>query len=158
MDSKTNVISFTGHRPEKVGGYIVPNPTSLRICDEIYYRLLEIKPSLVLTGMALGVDTWAAWICVSLGIPFVAVIPFKGQESKWNEKDKKVYFELLEQASEVKYISEPGYAAWKMYKRSMWMVDNSNGMIAVYDGSLGGTHNCVQYAKRKDREVFLIKP
>ncbi len=158
MDAKIKVVSFTGHRPEKVGGYETPNATSLRICNEVYYKLLEIKPKLVLTGMALGVDTWAAWIALSMGIPYIAVIPFKGQEVRWNEKDIKIYNELLAMANGIKYVSEPGYAAWKMHKRNEWMVDNSDALIAVYDGSLGGTHNCVQYAKRKDRLIIPIKP
>lgn len=38
------------------------------------------------------------------------------------------------------------------------MVDNSDTVIAVWDGSKSGTGNCVEYAKRKNVPVFTLEP
>jgi uncharacterized phage-like protein YoqJ len=45
-----------------------------------------------------------------------------------------------------------------MQARNEWMVDNSNAMIAVWDGSPGGTANTVKYAQAKERPVLVIDP
>ena len=51
-----------------------------------------------------------------------------------------------------------GYAAWKMQKRNQFMVDHSNLLIAVWDGSSGGTSNCVAYAKKIGLQIVLFNP
>jgi len=152
------IISFTGHRPEKIGGYKTPNPIYNYVYEQLTNKLLELKPSKCITGMALGVDTIAAELCLSLNIPFVAAIPFIGQESAWNKDQQQIYNDLLFEANETFVVSEGGYASWKMQKRNQWMVDNSNIVLAVYDGSLGGTANCINYAKKLNKEVIIINP
>ncbi len=58
-------VAFTGHRPEKLGGYADDNPVRLRIKAALTTALevlqLERGGELAaITGMALGVDPWAA--------------------------------------------------------------------------------------------------
>ncbi len=55
-------------------------------------------------------------------------------------------------------VSEAGYAAWKMQVRNKAMVDNSDLVIAVYDGSGGGTGNCVAYAQKQGKSIITIDP
>jgi hypothetical protein len=38
------------------------------------------------------------------------------------------------------------------------MVDNSDLLIAVWDGSSGGTSNCVSYATIKGKQIIRIDP
>lgn len=38
------------------------------------------------------------------------------------------------------------------------MVDLADMVIAVWDGSKGGTGNCVQYAQKKGKEFIRINP
>ena len=46
-----------------------------------------------------------------------------------------------------------------MQIRNRWMVDNSDLVLAVFDGKKeGGTWNCVKYAKSKNKEIVVIKP
>ena len=152
------VVSFTGHRPPKIGGYSIPNPTWEYLVDSIAEKLEELKPVGIITGMALGVDSIAAEIAIELGIPFIAAVPFKGQECKWPKPSQEKYHYLLSKAFEVVYVSEPGYAPWKMQTRNQWMVDNSSHLIAVWDGSAGGTGNCVSYAQSKGTRIIRIDP
>lgn len=96
--------------------------------------------------MALGVDQDFAQISIELAIPFTAALPFIGQEDRWPESSRKYYEWLLERADDVVVVSPGGYSAAKMQVRNEWMVDNCDHLVAVWDGSEGGTGNCVRYA------------
>ena len=115
------IISFTGHRPSKVGGYIIPNPIYDYICQEIERLLKELKPNKVISGMAVGIDQWAAKIACQLDIPFVAAIPFKNQECKWPLESQKAYHLLRKLAIEEVIVSEGGYTASKMQIRNQYL-------------------------------------
>ena len=151
------IVAFTGHRPDKIGGYN-PNPLQDKIRKAITDVLIKIQPEKAISGMALGVDQWAAEICIDLKIPLIAAVPFKGQERIWPQKSKDHYFYLLDKAAEVKIISDGGYAGWKMNKRNEWMVDNCALLIAVWDGTKGGTSNAVKYAESINRDTYRIDP
>jgi uncharacterized phage-like protein YoqJ len=152
------IIAFSGHRPDKIGGYKLPNPTYIHICTQIESLLKELKPEKVISGMALGVDQWAAFIAHRLGIPFLAAIPFVGQEGKWPEKSQAIYRKLLNLASEQVIVSEGPYSATKLQTRNEWMTDHCDQLIAVWDGSYGGTSNCINYANSINREIIYINP
>lgn len=152
------IVSFTGHRPDKLGGYKLPNPTYIHVCRQIDKALKELNPEKIITGMALGVDQWAAMIAHKLGIPFVAAIPFEKQESKWPAESQKTYRLLRRLASEEVIVSPGGYSADKMQVRNEWMVDHSDKLIAVFNGTKGGTGNCVEYAQSVSRDIYYIDP
>lgn len=141
------ILAVTGHRPDKLGGYDVD--TRLRVRKLALAALDELDPSLVITGMAQGWDTAIAAAAITLDIPFVAAIPFAGQEAVWPEGDQDLYRRLLAQASVVEYVCDPGYAAWKMLRRNAWMVDHAEHLLALWNGTEGGTANCVEYATRR---------
>lgn len=149
------IVAFTGHRPDKLGSY-EPNEISNKVKGDITKALSELKPEKVISGMALGVDQIAAEVCIDLGIPFIAAVPFLGQESMWPLKSKEHYRYLLSKASDIEVVCDGGYAAWKLQKRNEWMVDNCNLLIAVWNGSDGGTKNCFDYAQKVGRKTFII--
>ncbi len=45
-----------------------------------------------------------------------------------------------------------------MQKRNEWMVDNSDAVIAVGDGTPGATATTMDYARKLGRSVLLIDP
>jgi len=152
------IFAFTGHRCPKIGGFNLPNPTYNFVCQQIEKTLQGLKPEKIISGMALGVDQWAANIAIKLNIPFIAAVPFEGQEKAWPLESQKIFHKLLSKASEIVIVSEGGYAAYKMQIRNEWMVDQCDKLIAVWDGSPGGTGNCVKYAQNKDKEIIRINP
>jgi uncharacterized phage-like protein YoqJ len=142
------IISVTGHRK-------VENESSVRKETEELFN--KLKPELVYTGMAIGFDTIVAEICVKLGIPFIAAVPFEGQERKWNVEDKVVYHNLLSKAKESILVSYGGFAFWKYQKRNEYLVDNADEMVAYFNGEQhGGTFNCLEYAKYNNITIHLI--
>lgn len=126
--------------------------------EQLDQALLEIRPDFVITGMALGVDQWMAELCILNEIPFVAAVPFEGQESVWPPHSKGKYHQLLAKAHEVVFTSEPGYASWKLQFRNEWMVNKCDLLLAVFNGTSGGTANCVSYAIKQKVKIRYITP
>jgi uncharacterized phage-like protein YoqJ len=154
------IVAFTGHRPnnKSMGGYNLPNPTYNFVCQQIEKHLKELKPEKIISGMALGVNQWAANIAVKLRIPFIAAVPFANQESKWPEKSRIIYQKLLTKAHDIVFVSPPGYKKHKMQVRNEWMVDHCDLLIGVFDGTSGGTANCIAYAKSCNKNIIIIDP
>lgn len=153
------IVAFTGHRPNKLGGYNIPNPIYNHIYSQIDQVLKSLKPERVISGMALGIDQWAAIIAKRLNIPFTAAIPFEGQEGNWPSASQKTYKQLLSFAEEKVIVCEGSYAASKMQIRNEWMVDRCDTLIAVYNGdATGGTANCVRYATSMKKNIIYINP
>jgi hypothetical protein len=138
------ILAGTGHRPNKLGGY-GPQAHDRRVALAVA-ALKRHAPARVISGMALGWDTALAIAAVRLEIPFVAAVPFEGQESAWPSLSQAEYRRLLDRAAEVVHVCPPGYAAAKMQTRNEWMVDRCDLLLALWDGSPGGTANCVEYA------------
>jgi uncharacterized phage-like protein YoqJ len=149
-------VAITGHRPPAIGGYKTPNP----IYDTIVYGLAEafntFKPSYVLTGMSLGVDQWAAEICLNMDIPFVAVIPFEGQDKMWPPHSQSKYHWLLQKAVQKIVVSQGAFEPWKMQKRNEYLINNCHQVIAVWNGTPGGTSNCLAYAIKVGKPIYYV--
>ena len=149
------IICGTGHRPNKLGGYGIETTNKLIQIASDWLR--EQKPTKVISGMALGWDMALASAAISNEIPLVAAVPFKGQEVKWPQESQKEFNRLLEKATSVVFVSDGGYAAWKMQVRNEWMVDNADVILALYNGDTsGGTYNWIRYAKKKEKQVVNL--
>lgn len=156
------IIAVTGHRPPKLGGYRTPNPIYRAVRNAITEYLQEQQAEIietpdtlvVLSGMALGVDQWTADICNEWGIPWDAIIPFRGFEGRWPDDAQRRYHQLLETARTTHFVADTyEYKAAHLYRRNAWMVDHSDHVLAIWNGSPGGTANCVEYARRRGKRV-----
>ncbi len=155
------IICGTGHRPNKIGGYgDAAHKKLIRVAEDYLWKL---HPEKVISGMALGWDTALAEAVLNINImqpdmniSLVCAVPFQGQEIMWIPESQIKYKKILGLANEIKYVSPPGYEIYKMQVRNEWMVDNSDMVLAIWDGSKGGTYNCIQYAKRKNREIINV--
>jgi uncharacterized phage-like protein YoqJ len=144
----------------------VPNSVSARVKMELRKTVVTLITQgfhTFISGMALGVDQWAAEIVLELKVEYphiklIAAVPFEGQETAWFKQAVERWRGLLQQSDEVVYVCEPGYAPWKMQHRNKWMVDHSSIIVAVWDGSEGGTGNCVRYAETTDCQIIRIQP
>ncbi len=161
------VCSFTGHRPQNLPfrfneGYPRCIALKTRLREEIEKQITQNGVTHFISGMALGVDTYVAEIVLDLkgtysGITLEAAIPCEDQPSKWKERDRDRYYSLVEQCDKETMVSKR-YAADCMHKRNQYMVDASDVIIAVWNGTLSGTGKTVEYAKSKGKEVVVIDP
>jgi uncharacterized phage-like protein YoqJ len=154
--SRRLIIAATGHRPNKLGGY---GDDTLERATVLACRFLQDrKPSSVITGMALGWDTAIALAAQRLRIPYIAAVPFQGQQSMWPMTAKQRYQTLLEAATEVVMVTRGGYSPQAMHLRNRWMVDRCDLLVALWNGTPGGTAACVAYAKQVEREWINLWP
>jgi len=161
----SNTACFTGHRPNKLGGYNENNPIAINIKEKLKIAIIYAieKQNIInfISGMAMGVDMWAVEILIDIKksyphIKIVGAIPFLGQETKWYKETQIKYNNLLKQLDKIEYVSSPGYSAYKMQIRNEWMVNHSKIVIAVWDGTPGGTANCVKYARSKNKKIIHL--
>lgn len=151
-----SVVAGTGHRPDKLGGY------GDDVLQQLYRlalrKLREIEPSKVISGMALGWDTALAMAALKLDIPLVAAVPFAGQESRWPQRSQERFRAICRAATTVHVVSPGGYSGAKMQARNEWMVDRCDVLLALWNGTAGGTANCVAYAQRRQDATGLFPP
>ena len=178
-------VCFTGHRPNKLGGYDWNNPTNQRI----YKTLKEVVICIIkdnlpkidtfnfITGGALGVDQMAFEIVYwlkqhkhsDITINLILAMPFEKQASAWRELDKEKLRSQMNRADKVVLVDTCDgymmpdipvgeYHVQKLQNRNEYMVDNASLVVAVWDGTKGGTANCVNYAKKQGKPVITINP
>lgn len=155
-------IAITGHRPNKLGNdYNMTSPLMVAIrarIIEIVMKSTNTPDELTfITGMALGIDTLFATIAINMQIPFIAALPCKVQHVRWPKQAQDKYFDILSKAYSTTLISEQ-YTPMCMQQRNEWMVNNCDMLIAVWDGTRGGTMNCVQYAEKVNKPIKFINP
>lgn len=172
-----NTCCFTGHRPNKLGGYNYLSEKNIKIKNktkEVVKDLIENKNvKNFVFGGALGFDQIAFDAVYELktnfpDIKLILAIPFAQQDANWPQQSSEYWKEQKNKADEVVLVDKlenykiKGYQAdiyypAKMQKRNEYMVDISNYMIACYDGTKGGTGNCVNYwIKKKDKNNCII--
>ncbi len=156
-------ICVTGHRPNKLYGYNLSDPRYIKMKDELKNILIQNNCDEAITGMALGVDTVFALAVLELklegfSIKLHCAIPCKNHGGLWNKESVDLYNNILKKADYVKLVSNESYQPWLMQKRNEYMVDLADKVIAVWDGSPGGTCNCVKYARKKNKEIIQLNP
>lgn len=122
------ILGVAGHRPQK-SGY---DAHALRLFAQVV--LLELQPAEVITGMAQGWDQAIAQACADVGLPFIAAIPFEGQESRWPAEAQDRYWTLLGYTTKVVHVSRPEYSLAKMHKRNQWIADRADRAAVLWDG------------------------
>lgn len=174
------VCCFTGHRPNKLYGYDIYSKEYMKlgkiIRDYIEKELIPKGYNTFITGGALGVDTIAFLVIQKLKIKYpnlrsIIAVPFLNQSIKWNTTDIQRYEDMKKMADKVievdkemekqgiKYSSLIGeYCKQKMMDRNHFMVDKSDFIIGVWDGSSSGTKECLDYAAKKKLKGIYINP
>lgn len=147
------IICGTGHRPNKLGGY--DEETSVHLHNLAFDWLVANEPELVISGGALGWDQALAAAARSAKIPFALALPFPGFEDRWPTKSKEYLYGLMQSVlcQETVFVCPEGYAGWKMQKRNEYMVDRADKVLALWDGSTGGTGNCINYANKVKKPI-----
>lgn len=160
------VCCFTGHRPNKLPwGYNELDPRCKRLMQRINVEVLNLIANGVenfVTGMALGFDMLCAEVVLELqkkytNIKLYGAIPCSNQCEKWNKSAIEKYEKIIPKLYDFrcKFVK---YNSYCMQERNIYMVDHSAYVIALFDGSNGGTKNTVKYAQSKNKEIIIINP
>lgn len=155
------IFAGTGHRPRDTSWkYNESHINCIKLKQKIKVFLLEYKDKIdyVISGGAMGFDTWLAEACYELQIPYHVYVPFKGQENKWFEKTKQRYKKILRQADNILLVSEGGYDIKKLFKRNEKMVDSCDEVIAYWnpERQQGGTFATIRYAQKVGKPIHNL--
>lgn len=162
IDRNTSV-SFTGYRVNK----ILLSTTD----QQILYKIGDVVEAVIeqlykrgyrtfLSGMAEGFDLIAARRVILLkskypDIQFVAVVPYRGQESDFSFLWKRYYAYCYDNADEIITLS-PNYRRGCFFVRNDFLIENSYLVVCYYDSRPGGTHYTVTKAIKSNLEIINI--
>lgn len=91
-------------------------------------------------------------------LSLVAAVPFKAQSDGWSYDTKLSYDRILTQCDET-VILEDKYSRGCYHRRNLYMVQNADMLLAVYDGkSKGGTEATIENAAKKKIPIIIINP
>ena len=149
---------FTGHRPGKIRSTEEAVRAALRA--EIEQAIADGFTAFI-TGMAPGVDTWAALEVLSLqeqhpAVQLVCAVPFEGVEKNRTDEEIAAFRSILQKAAHIEYVCKKR-GRWNFIARDRWMVDHARRVIAVFNGTPGGTEYTLGYAQRKEREIRMVR-
>ena len=157
MNNKSVTVCFSGHR-------ILKDPK-----EEIEAKLeaairqcIGSGSEVFMTGGAIGFDTLAARMVIKLReeyphIQLVLALPCLAEEQtlKWTTKQKEEYRQIIDQADDVRILSNT-YTDTCMLDRNVYMVDNSSRIIYYLRYNRGGTKHTVKYAQRQGIKMISI--
>ncbi len=161
-------LVVTGHRPDKTGGYGIP----------VFKQLVELakneirakNPDVLICGMALGWDLACAIATIQLrdqehmAIELWAYVPFGAQASTWkDEKLLAMWTKALVRADRVELLhrgapTDKSQAVQWLQERNEAMIDEGEKILALHNGTRGGTYNAVQYAVKMGRPIHNVWP
>ena len=147
--------AFTGHRPQHLPfGMNENDERCVKLKEELKEQIINLieaeDVTHFITGMALGVDLYAAEIVLDLkarypSITLESAIPCETQAVKWSMAQRERYYDIAAQCDKETML-QSHYSPDCMDKRNRYMVDHADFIIAVWDGRSSGTGKTVQYA------------
>lgn len=157
FEKRTHRACFTGHRPEKLirNEKAIKNELEKEICKAVADGL-----NVFITGMARGVDIWAAQTVLMLrnkgrDVKLICACPYDGFGCGWSQEWQIQYKEILLSADFVKYVCK-SYSRSCFRIRNEWMVNHAARVIAVFNGEKSGTKNTIDYAVKVGIPVVRI--
>ena len=164
MRGRQAACCFTGHRPGKLPWRY--NEEDLR-CVSLKARIADAVEAAYqegfrhfLCGMALGCDLYFCECVLRLrqthpDVTVEAAIPCLSQSDGWTAAQQERYRDLLELCNYRTVVQEK-YDPGCMHRRNRYMVDHSSLLLAVHDGSPGGTRYTIEYALRRRKDVLIL--
>lgn len=110
----------------------------------------------------LGVGQYAAEIVLDLkkeypGITLECVISCEKQAEYWSVAQRERYFTIMEQC-DAETLLQYHYTKDCRKKRIEYMVNQSDYILAVWNGRQGGTCNIVSIARTMGKPMIIIDP
>ena len=156
-EKKQHRCCFTGHRPNKLDyseGEIKP------LLETAVDNAISDGYVTFITGMAEGVDIWAAEIVLekkkhNTALHLICAVPHPGFKKRKSKYEEDRYQNIIDSADYTQTICDRYFRACYQ-RRNEFMVDHSNLVIAVWNGTASGTKNTIDYANRKGVRVVNV--
>lgn len=158
--------SFTGHRNKIVPWLNVKgNPLNNVLYDIIREKVIQKIHEgydYFISGMALGADMLCAHVVLDLReiypkIKLECALPCREQAEHWSLEQQEDYEDILNKSDNVHLVCKQ-YSRACMHIRNKYLADKADCLIAIWNGSAGGTKNTIALAKRKGIPIEIINP
>ena len=159
--------AFTGHRPQRLSFCSDEADErciqlKLILREQIIHLIEEDGVSYFITGMAMGVDMYAAEIVLDLkanypGLQLECAIPYEEQAMRWTNALRERYYNIASKCDKETML-QTHYSSGCFQRRNRYMVDQADIVLAVWDGQPSGTGSTVKYALSKGKQVIRIDP
>lgn len=167
MTEISKTCCFTGHRPQNLPYWYNENSINYSKMKNILERSIielikDYEVNHFISGMALGIDQYAAEIVLELKkqypqITLECAIPCETQAIKWTESQRDRYFSIIKHCDKETLLQKQ-YTFDCMQKRNEYMVNNSSFIIAVCSRKPSGTYKTVTLAQSLGKYIILIDP
>lgn len=144
------ILACTGHRPHRMG-----HPEHGTLVAFAISQVHRLKPSVLITGLALGWDLACGIAAIKLDVPVWAISPYVGQADRWPPVCRQQRDWVIDRAEVYKELNK-AYRPDAFIWRNVWMVNNCQEVLALYSGAPGGTDHCVRYATSQSRPVHNL--
>lgn len=165
--SEKKTLAFTGLRPHKLPfGFDERHSSCVALKNCLagqMVRMIEIEGvDHFISGMAMGIDMICAELVLELKttyphITLLAAIPCNDQDILWPHQYRQRYRDILAQCDD-KHVECESYTDDCMMRRNRFMVNQSDYLIAVWNGAPGGTSSTISFARKMKRKIILIHP
>lgn len=158
---------FVGHYPQSLPfGFDEGNDDCVRLKqllkEQMIYLIEALDVSHFISGVDLGIGQYAAEIVLDLKrdypeITLECAIPCENQAEKWTGAQRERYFSIVEYCDK-ETLLQRHYTEDCMKKRKEYMINQSNYMIAVWNGKPGYTCNILSFARILEKPMIVINP
>ena len=157
---------FTGHRPEKL-----PWRT-----DEQDPRCILLKRSIeqeieglyrrgfrhFISGMAMGCDLYFAEAALKLREKYLnlsveGAVPCPTQADRWPDAQRRRWRDILDRC-DLETVVQQHSDRYCMHRRDRYLVERSAAVLAVFNGTSGGTQYTLNYAMDQGLDILLLDP
>jgi ribonuclease HI/uncharacterized phage-like protein YoqJ len=157
-----------GHRPTELGGYD-ENPVSSGVrkkLAEILAAKKELHPDLVvMSGVGLGAEQLGVEAAASVGVPYVAVLPYPSPDSMWPAPSRERFSSLVEGADRVVLLQAKSpetkqKAGAALARRDAWLARHADEALVVWDGSDAIVGRLVRSMRDHvgEEDVWVVEP
>ena len=141
-------VAFTGHR-HLLYKNVVPKLAQINTTH---------PGATWITGGAYGLDTHAAHYALDHSIPLWLILPFSVEVlcKRWPQDDARLILARSVKECARLTVLNTRFSMGAYQVRNVAMVDACDCLYAFFDGSSGGTANCVKYALQVGRNTVRV--
>ena len=167
---QVKTIYVTGYRAHELGIFNDKHPGIAVIKKALYdqlYQLCDAGLEWVVISGQLGVESWAAETVLELkkefpNVKYSVITPFLEQEKNWNEQKQTQYIQIINNADFVTSVTKRPYEApWQFIEKDKFIINNTDGILLVYDEDNEGSPKYIlklveKYMEQNDYELIRI--
>lgn len=154
-------IYVTGYRAHELGIFNDKHPgipVIKKALTDNLTMLCEDGLEWVIVSGQLGVEHWATEVVLELkqqypNLKYSIITPFLEQEKNWNDQKKEKYALMTMQADFVTSVTKRPYEApWQFTEKDKFIIQNTDGMLLIYDEENEGSPKYIKRLVEKYKE------